>query len=148
MPWLYFGRRCNVLHCLWETEWLVFSRFSHHILGMTTYFVQYETPFSSKYHTTLFRVSHHPLQSTTSPSSKNHLTLFKASPSSKIPDDLLQCTTLPSSKYHTTLFKVSYHPLKSIIHPFKSIIPPSSENHATLFKVPHAPLQSITRRSS
>ena len=41
------------------------------------------------YHTTLFKVPHHPLQS----------------------------TTPPSSKYHTTLFKVPYHPLQSTIPP-------------------------------
>ena len=34
----------------------------------------------SRYHTTLFKVSHYPLQSTTPPSSKDHTTLFKVPP--------------------------------------------------------------------
>ena len=58
--------------------------------------------------TSLFKVPHYPLQSTTSPSSKYHTTLFKVS------HYRLQSTTLPSSKYHTTLFKVSHQPLQTI----------------------------------
>ena len=56
---------------------------------------QSTTPPSSKYHTTLFKVPHHPLQSTTQPSSKYHTTIFK------VPRNPLQSTTPPSSKYHT-----------------------------------------------
>ena len=67
------------------------------------------TPPSSKYHTTLFKVPHHPLQSTTSPSSKYHITIFK------VPHHPLQSTTSPSSKYHITLFNVPHHPLQSTI---------------------------------
>ena len=84
---------------------------------------------SSKYHTTLFKVPHHHLQSTTSPSSKYNTTLFK------VPHHPLKSTIPPSSKYHTTLFKVPYHPLQSTTSP-------SSKYHITLFKVPHHPHQS------
>ena len=61
----------------------------------------------TKYYITLFKVPHHPLQSTTPPSSMYHTTIFK------VPHHPLQSTTSPSSKYHTTIFKVSYHPLQS-----------------------------------
>ena len=63
----------------------------------------------SNYHTTLFKVPHHPLQSTTPPSrsSKYHTTLFK------VPQHPLQRATPPSSKYHTTIFKVPHHPIQS-----------------------------------
>ena len=50
--------------------------------------------------TTLFKVPHHPLQSTTPPSSNRHTTLFK------VAQHPHQSTTPPSSKYHITLFKV------------------------------------------
>ena len=58
------------------------------------------TPPSSKYCTPLFKVPHHPLQSTTPPSSKYNTTLFK------VLHTPLQSTIPPSSKYHTTIFKV------------------------------------------
>ena len=61
------------------------------------------TSLSSKFHTTLFKVPYHPLQSTVPPSSKYRTTLFK------VPHNLLQSTILPFSKYHTTFFKVPYH---------------------------------------
>ena len=51
-------------------------------------------PPSSKYHTTLFKVPYHPLQSTIPPFSKYHTTLFK------VPYHPLQSTIPPSSKYH------------------------------------------------
>ena len=60
-------------------------------------------------YTTLFKVSHHPLQSTTQPFSKYHTTLFK------VPHNPLQSTTQPSSKYHTTLFKCLYYLNKCIL---------------------------------
>ena len=76
---------------------------------------------------TLFRVPHHPSQSTTSHSYKYHITLFKIShhtfksttpPSSnttlfKLPHRPLQGTTPPSSKYHTTPFKVQRYTVSS-----------------------------------
>ena len=71
------------------------------VKGVTT-----NTSPSSKYHTTLFKVPYHPLQSTTPPSSKYHITLFK------VPHHPLQSTTPPSSKYHTTLFKVQHTSIK------------------------------------
>ena len=82
----------------------------------------------TKYHIILFKVPHHPLQSTTPPSSKYHIILFK------VPHHPLQSTTSFSSKYHTTLFKVPHHPLQSTT-------PPSSKYHTILFNVPrHAPV--------
>ena len=60
---------------------------------------------SSKYHTTLFKVPHNPLQSTTPPSSKYHTTLLK------IPQHPLRSRTQPSSKYNTpsTKYNLSRH---------------------------------------
>ena len=55
-------------------------------------------PSSTKYQATLYKVPHHPLQSTTPPSSKYHTTLFK------VPQH-------PLHRYHTTFYKVQYHPL-------------------------------------
>ena len=93
------------------------------------------TESSSKYHTTLFKVPLHPLQSTASPSSKYHTTIFK------VPHQPLQSTTPPFSKYHITLFKVPHQPLQSTT-------PTSSKYHTTIFRVPHHPLQSTTPPSS
>ena len=93
-------------------------------------YVRGEAIICTKYHITLFKVPHHPLQSTTSPSSKYHITLFK------VPHHPIQSTTQFSSKYHTILFKVPHHPLQRTT-------PPSSKYHTTLFKVPHHPLQII-----
>ena len=93
------------------------------------------------------RVSHHPLQSTTSPSSKYHTTRFK------VPHRALQSTTPPSSKYYITLFKVPHHTLQSSTlfkvphHSLQSTTPHSSKYHTTRFKVPHRTLQSTTRPS-
>ena len=84
-----------------------------------------------KYRTTIFKIPHHPLQSTTPPSSKYHITIFKVQSSKyhidplKVPHHPLQSTTPPSSKYHGP------H------HPLQSTTPPSSKNHITILKVPH-----------
>ena len=66
------------------------------------------------YHIAIFKVPHHPLQSTTSPSLKYHTTFFK------VPHRHFQSTTPPSSKYRTTLFKVQHHPLQSTTKTFKT----------------------------
>ena len=94
-----------------------------------------------KYHTALFKVTQHPLQSNTTPSSKYHTTLFR------VTYHPLQSTTPPfkvphchPSKNHTTLFKVTYHPLQSTT----STTPPSSKYHTAIFKAPHHPLQCTT----
>ena len=50
-------------------------------------------------------------QSTIQPSSKYHTTLFK------VTYNPLQSNIQPSSKYHTTLFKVTYNPLQSTTPP-------------------------------
>ena len=77
---------------------------------------------SSKYHTILFKVPPHPLQSTKPPSLCCYtIQLAKSirpvyficgmlSPSSNIPHHFLK---VPLSKYHTTLFKVPHNPLQS-----------------------------------
>ena len=91
---------------------------------------------------TLFKIPHHPPQSTTSPSSKYHTTLFKVPHHLfKVPHHPLQRTTPHSSNHHTTLFKVPHHPLQSIT-------PPSSKYHAILFKLPHHIHQTTTPPSS
>ena len=126
---------------------------------------------SSKYHITLFKVPHHPLQSTTSPSSKYHnhhlqITWFIfikytwALKSDILSDRFrvpvlsgftpgrnsnsvipVQSTTPPSLKYHTTLFKVPQYPLQITTIP-------SSNYHNTLFKLQQYPLQITTIPSS
>ena len=68
---------------------------------------QSNTPPSSEYPTTTYKVTHNPLQSNTAPSSKYHIALFK------VPHRPLQSTTPPSSKYHITLFKVPQTPLQN-----------------------------------
>ena len=57
------------------------------------------TPFSM-YHITIFKIPHHPLQST-------------------IPHSPLQNITPPYSKYHTTIFKVPHHALRSTTSPLQ-----------------------------
>ena len=119
--------------------------------------LQISTPLSSKYHITLFKVPHHPRQSTTPPFTKKYrTTLFKVphhtlhiiTPSSskyqtnlfKLPHHPIHITTPSSSNYHTTLFKVQHNRLQSTIttffkvphHPFQSTTPPSSNYHITL----------------
>ena len=69
---------------------------------------------SSKYHSNLFKVPHHPLQITTL--------------------HPLQSITPPSSKYLTTLFKLPHHPLQSTTSPLQSNTPPSSKYHTTSSK--------------
>ena len=116
--------------------------------------LQSTTPPAPKYHTTLFKVTHHlfkvptcPLRSTTQPSLKYHTTIFKDQ------HQHFYSTTSPSSKYHVTLYKVPQHPLHAsskyhitifIVthHPLQGTTAPSSKYHITLFKVPHHLLQS------
>ena len=68
-----------------------------------------------KYHTTIFKVPHRPLQSTTPPSSKYHTILFNV------------------PHVYTTIFKVPNHQIKIPRHPLKSI----TFHVHTVFKVSH-----------
>ena len=120
--------------CPWNAS-TTLLKVPHHPLQSTTSPSSNTTQPSSKYHTILFKVPQHTLQSTTPPSSSYHITLFK------VPHNPLQSTTPPSSKYHTILFKVTQHPLQATTAH-------SSKYHTTLFKVPHHHLQSTTQPSS
>ena len=109
--------------------------YNHTLFKVTHHPLQSTTSPSSKYHDTHYKVPHHPLLSITTASSKYHTAIFK------VPRHPLQSTTRPSSKYHDTLLKIPHRPLKSITTP-------SSKYHTTLVKVPHRPLQSTTPPSS
>ena len=95
----------------------------------------------NSYHITLLKVPQHSLKGTTSHYSKYHITLFKVTHNLfKVPHHPFQSTTQPlqrttspfskyhttSSKYHITLFEVSHHHLQSTTSH-------STKYHITLF---------------
>ena len=85
--------------------------------------------------TSIYKITHHHLQSTTQPSSKYLCTtLFK------VPHYPFQSTTPPSSKYHTILFKVPHNPLQSITLPF------SKYQYFHLGQYPEVDLYSTPRK--